>query len=183
MNRRRLILVLLVLAVLIIAAMILVLVVSNPSGSGPQTDRPAQQAATDLPQAQSGEGALGADASAQDVVRYFFAQWNAKNAAGMDECRVPADRGLYPYDDLAFIDTVTLTSLQESPREEALADFDASWAPGAADVALIEASFTIQYNEQGRATLMVDGAFQQGLRFFLVKEAANGPWRIAMQGY
>lgn len=122
-----------------------------------------------------------ASSSPEALVRYYLDRWNAKDTTGMDDCRVEADRGLYPYDDLPYEEEVVVHEVRELP--ELRGEFNSAWYPGAVDVALVEARFSIRLNESGRENLLTESIEHDGYRFWLVREVQGGPWRIAIQGY
>lgn len=127
--------------------------------------------------------AIDASSSPQDIVQFYFARWNAKDTGGMDDCRIEADRELYPYDDLQYEASVDLISLSTVPSDELEGRFNEEWYANPHGIALVEANFTITYNDEGKELHVSDGVTHDGYMFWLVKEEPDGPWQIVMQGY
>jgi len=176
MQRKILYLLLLGAAVIVVAMLVVVLTQPRSAPTPPlqlPTKNPDVAAATEPPKG----------TSPIDVVRQFFDRWNAKDLAGMDACRVESDEGLYASDELAYEQSVELIRCEEQSKEEALARFDQSFYDMPYDVALVLSDYVVHYNEAGKAFYARDSVEHTGFQFWLVKESADGGWRIAMQGY
>lgn len=180
MQRNKLMIILLGCAALLLTLMIVLLVLPSRTPDTPDDSAPAAPTAnaTTLP-----TGAPSQDASAEEVIRQYVAFWNAKDTAGMDACRIEADRGMIPYDELQYQEAIALRSVETMPREQAQSEFQAQWYENPAETALVQANLGIMYNEEGRTYYQADGLDRTDYRYWLVRETADGPWRIALEGY
>lgn len=187
--RQRLIKILLIAAVVLVIAIAAVLVfVPRQPATTPPPQPTTDLSLTPAPEATPAPTPEAAtvpttSSSAEDVIRYYFSCWNAKDTAGMDDCRITQDRGLYSYEDLEYQAEIRLHSLTSFSKDEIGDQFDAEWYASPVDIALVEASFYIEYNDLGKESFVSEGVEHSGYRFWMVKESEDTPWRIALQGY
>lgn len=195
--RKRLIVILLICAVVVAAAIVVILVIQS-GGSTPAADpTPEVVATTPSPdpasQQRGGNNAVESfenvanpllpDASPEELVRYYFESWNAKNTVEMDACRIEADRGLYSYSDLPLEKSIELTSVVETSKDQAIANYQQEWYSEPADITRLTTSFVVNYNEDGQAEYLRDSVSHEDYQFWLVKETPQSGWRIVIQGY
>lgn len=184
--RRKLVPLLIVVALVLVIAIVTVLLMQpKPAPDAPVTpsDITVSEPTAGPTPGMPAVAAPDATASADEVVRYYFERWNAKDAAGMDASRIEEDAGLYPYDDMPYEEAIVVESIRLAPQAEADEQFDTEWYPGAAQVAKVVADFFVDYNDDGQAMYMTDGIEHKGYVFWLVKDAEGRPWRIVQQGY
>lgn len=194
--RKRLIVILLICAVVVAAAIVAILITQS-GGDAPAADptpevvsvtpspepSPAPEASDAVVSFESVADALLSSASPEELVRYYFESWNAKNTAEMDACRIEADRGLYSYSDLPLEESIELISISETPKDEAIANYRQEWFSEPADITRILASFVVNYNEDGQAEYLRATVSHEDYQFWLIKETPQSGWRIVIQGY
>lgn len=195
--RKRLIVILLICAVVVAAAIVVILITQSGGGTpaaeptpeivattAPSTEPIPQQGSDNTTASyEGGVNALLPNASPEELVRYYFESWNAKNTTEMDACRIEADRGLYSYSDLPLEESIELISISETPKDEAIANYHQEWFSEPADITRILATFMVNYNEDGQAEYLRDSVSHEDYQFWLIKETPQSGWRIVIQGY
>ncbi len=184
MQRKTLMLVLMIAAAVIALALVAVVIwqtVAPPRTPAPEAPAQTAQTQAETP-AQIAITPPDASATAEDTVRLYFTYWNARSAEGMNACRVAADAG-HVYDDLQYEAAVELLRCEAQSDELAFTGFNAEWYQNAADVAYVLTDYTVRYNEAGKAFFLRDTSDRAEYGYWLVKETADGGWRIVMEGY